>query len=32
LNTKTMSGDGTYALRLDLGDGIVHTVQVSLKK
>jgi len=32
LNTKSMSGEGTYQLRVDLGDGVSHTVIVSLKK
>ena len=32
LNTKLMSGEGTYQLRVDLGDGVSHTVVVSLKK
>jgi hypothetical protein len=32
LNTKLMNGEGTYQLRVDLGDGVNHTVTVSLKK
>jgi hypothetical protein len=32
LNTKSMSGEGTYQLRVDLGDDVSHTVIVSLKK
>ena len=30
LNTKTLSA-GTYKLRLDLGDGVLRTVNISLR-
>jgi HYR domain len=30
LNTKTLSA-GTYQLRIDLGDGVLHTVNITLK-
>ena len=31
LSTKTLSA-GDYELRINLGDGVVHTVKISLKK
>jgi hypothetical protein len=32
LNTKALGSPGTYELRVDLGDGVPHTIQVEIRK